>query len=169
MLAKPLIWADRDTHRYIQDNGVQLGPARFYSQIPSIDEIEQSFEYSDGFQKAGPFFDPEIFRVENVHRFFNDTKPYADEFDPPHNGNLEDPEGYFLGNPAFAYYDAVSFWCMIRKYRPTRVVEIGSGFSSLLARDALERNGEGELICIEPSCVKSRAPLKCAAACATRS
>ncbi|MEM7771548.1 MAG: hypothetical protein AAF327_13705, partial [Cyanobacteria bacterium P01_A01_bin.37] len=49
---------------------VQLGPARFYSQIPGIDDIENSFEYSDQFAATGPFFDPNIFRVENVRDFF---------------------------------------------------------------------------------------------------
>ena len=39
---------------------------------------------------------------------------------------------------------------MIRHVKPRHVLEVGSGFSSMVALEALERNGEGELICIEP-------------------
>lgn len=39
---------------------------------------------------------------------------------------------------------------MLRELRPTKVVEIGSGYSTLVADMALRANGFGELILIEP-------------------
>lgn len=42
------------------------------------------------------------------------------------------------------------YYCYLRKLAPRAVVEIGSGYSSLVALRALEANGTGRLTCIEP-------------------
>lgn len=61
---------------------------------------------------------------------------------------------YYLANGAFEEGDADLYYLMIRNFKPKRIVEIGSGFSTLLALEAIRKNtSEGhptELICIEP-------------------
>ena len=54
-------------------------------------------------------------------------------------------------NCYFGPADAAFYWSFIRLRRPAKVVEIGSGYSSRVARRALEMNGEGRLICIDPA------------------
>ena len=44
----------------------------------------------------------------------------------------------------------MSYYAMIRKNRPTTIIEIGSGFSTLVARQAVAQNKKGRIICIEP-------------------
>jgi hypothetical protein len=44
----------------------------------------------------------------------------------------------------------MAYYCIIRHLKPMRVIEVGSGFSTLVALEALERNGVGALTCIEP-------------------
>ncbi len=39
---------------------------------------------------------------------------------------------------------------MVRHFRPRLVIEVGSGFSSLVLRDAAAKNNSSPLICIEP-------------------
>ena len=46
--------------------------------------------------------------------------------------------------------DAMSYYCIIRHYKPSRIVEIGAGNSTLVANQALEINGGGDLVLIEP-------------------
>ena len=62
--------------------------------------------------------------------------------------------GYYLGNAAFEAVDAEMLFGLIRLLKPRRVYEIGSGFSTLLAADALRRNrADGHscrFIAIEP-------------------
>ena len=57
-------------------------------------------------------------------------------------------------NPSFGAGDAELYYVMIRNYKPKRVIEIGSGFSTLIALEAIKRNSaegyETELTCIEP-------------------
>lgn len=57
-------------------------------------------------------------------------------------------------DPSFGAGDAELYYLMIREKKPRRIIEIGSGFSTLLARKAIKKNNaEGfttELTCIEP-------------------
>lgn len=62
---------------------------------------------------------------------------------------------YYLENGLFGPVDAEILYCMIRRWKPRRVLEVGSGYSTCLAAQALlanqEETGElGELIAIEP-------------------
>ena len=61
---------------------------------------------------------------------------------------------FFFGNGVYERIDAEVLHCMIRSYRPKRVIEIGSGFSSLITAAACELNrAEGhpvEFSLIEP-------------------
>jgi hypothetical protein len=62
--------------------------------------------------------------------------------------------GFCYFNGMFGPGDAEILYSVIRYFKPERVIEIGSGYSTLLARAALDRNRtEGrhfEHICIEP-------------------
>jgi predicted O-methyltransferase YrrM len=56
----------------------------------------------------------------------------------------------------YAYGDAESLYCMLRRSRPRRMIEIGSGYSTRVARVALARNAAEDgsppcrHLCIEP-------------------
>ena len=52
-------------------------------------------------------------------------------------------EGFRLDNGYYEAFDAEVLWAMLRAQRPRRVVELGSGWSSLVIAAALEANGDG--------------------------
>jgi predicted O-methyltransferase YrrM len=58
----------------------------------------------------------------------------------------EQPTGrssdFFLDNPAFRYVDAHALHCMVRHHKPRRVIEVGSGYSTLVTAAACVRNQE---------------------------
>ena len=58
--------------------------------------------------------------------------------------------GYCWDNPAFDGGDASLLYGMIRLVRPRRIIEIGSGWSTLIGLRGLQMNGAGEYLCIEP-------------------
>lgn len=148
-LARKYMW-DSDAQRELQKFGVMTEPNRFYSQLPSIDNIENSFEYRPEFEPKGVWWDDTLFNLDTIREFMNVMQEFADEFNPPKDGNYNDPKGYFWTNPAFSYCDAMSYWCNIRARKPNHIVEIGSGFSTLIAAKALKKNGHGKLTCVEP-------------------
>jgi len=46
---------------------------------------------------------------------------------------------YWLDNPAYAHGDGVVLHAMLRHLRPSRIVEVGSGYSSALVLDTVDR------------------------------
>ena len=64
--------------------------------------------------------------------------PYVREFDPPHH---DDGSGrFFLWNRYYQAVDAEVAYAMVRHLKPRRILEIGSGFSTLVLRTAAEWN-----------------------------
>lgn len=66
-----------------------------------------------------------------------------------------DPAGYYLLNGNYMAIDGNVYYSLIRSLKPKKIIEIGSGDSTLLAAAAvdanLRENGKGsELICVEP-------------------
>lgn len=63
---------------------------------------------------------------------------------------------FYYHNKFFESGDAEYLYSMIRFYKPSMLVEIGSGFSTLIAREAIKKNSEVdpdygcEHVCVEP-------------------
>jgi hypothetical protein len=148
-LAKRALWSKAD-RKTLQAHGLNLTPANFYSNIPLVADIETSFEYAQERAGIAPYADSGLFDAQRIGAFVERICAFADEFDPPLQGDPQDPEGFFWTNPAFSHMDAMAYYCILRATRPQRVLEIGSGFSTLVADQALRANGAGELILIEP-------------------
>jgi hypothetical protein len=64
--------------------------------------------------------------------------------------------GYHYANGSFESGDAECLYSMLRHFKPKRFIEIGSGYSTLIAREAIRRNAAEdasngcEIICVEP-------------------
>ncbi|MEH6515086.1 MAG: class I SAM-dependent methyltransferase [Halioglobus sp.] len=146
-LAKRVLWASPDVKKRIQEHKLNIVPANFYSSIPLMDDIETSFEYR---QPGAEVFNHGIFDATKVNSFVDSISAYAYEFEFPIEGNPENPDSFFWANPAFSYSDAMSYYCVLRHFKPDHVLEIGSGFSTLVADAAIKKNGKGALTLIEP-------------------
>ena len=145
---KKLLWASPEVREKLQRNGVNIIPVNFYSNIPSVEEIRSSFEY--GNFDTPPYLDSSIFDPVHLQNVLRDLTPYASEFNPPTQGDEEEPSGFFWGNSQFSHSDAMAYYAMIRHIKPRRIIEVGSGFSTLVASAALAQNGSGEIVCVEP-------------------
>lgn len=64
----------------------------------------------------------------------------------------DDPTEFFSSNPAFAPHDAWALQAMLRQLRPRRMIEIGSGWTSLLAARVNREHLDAEmrLTCVDP-------------------
>lgn len=61
-------------------------------------------------------------------------------------------EQFYVQNSQFSWLDARALFVLLRAWRPRRVIEVGSGYSSLLIADVNQRHLDGacEVTCIEP-------------------
>jgi len=138
--AKRILWA-REYRKRLEDNGLCLTPSRFYNQIPTLDELEQGFENNE----TNPYMLP-FLKKERVIETLGQLSQYNSEFDPPVDGDA----GYRWNNTAFSYSDAMAYYCFIRMLKPRVVLEIGSGYSTMIAAEAAALNGITKTISIEP-------------------
>lgn len=119
----------------------------FYSAIPSVEEREAflSSDLSD---------DNEILGVKlNTQKQIDLLKQFKNYYDQcPFPEHKTEQFRYYFSNPAFSYTDALTLYSMIRNFKPKRVIEIGSGFSSCVMLDTSEYffNGEINFTFIEP-------------------
>lgn len=118
-------------------------PARF---LPAV-------ALPQGYFEEKPFEGLIEYERAEALRMLADVFPlYAGEY----NSFPREPAGdgrFYLHNEFFGPVDAEVLYCLVRHLQPRTIIEVGSGYSSLLVRMALEKNGPaaGRLTCIDPS------------------
>ena len=142
-----LAWSDNATKANIQKHGVDVIWSHYYSNIPSIIDIETSYEYTSD---EPPYLDNNIFDINRLRVMLKDLTKYSAEFNPPIDGDEDNCQKFFWKNSQYSFSDAMSYYCFIRMIQPKSIVEIGSGFSTLIAIEAVEKNRVGQIHCIEP-------------------
>lgn len=142
-MAKKMLW-NASAREELERFGVSLNPARFYNDIPTIEEARNGYEAMEETPYLMNFFDESV-QVNTI----STMATYAHEFDP-----AQDPsdDGVHFGwkNGMFSNVDAMAYYCMLRHIKPRLVLEVGSGHSTRVAAQALEENGGGEIVSIEP-------------------
>ena len=110
-------------------------PGHFYSPIPRIGEVVADADRLFAFPDHVPGIDhrPEQQRhiVERIAEVLRDDD-LPDEPSPDRR--------YYAHNIAFGIGDATVLLGMLRLYRPRRIVEVGSGYSSALILDTVEQH-----------------------------
>ena len=122
---------------------LRFPPGHFYSPIPSLDDLRQR---EAAIFRVWPRELPGIdLQVEGQLALLEAFRPYYDEIPFPER----ETEGfrYYFENTFYSYSDAIFLYCMIRHFRPRRIVEVGSGFSSAVTLDTNERFFEGRIEC----------------------
>jgi len=146
-LGKKALWSSTETRKRLQDAKINIVPANFYSDIPLIDDIQNSFEYRS---PKAEIYNSRVFDQNTIRDFIDTISVYSNEFSPPEDGDRDNPDGFFWQNPAFSYSDAMSYYCVLRHFKPNHILEIGSGFSTLIADQAIKKNKTGKITLIEP-------------------
>ncbi|MCB9888226.1 MAG: class I SAM-dependent methyltransferase [Planctomycetes bacterium] len=145
--AQELQWCDPAVRRRLNQAGLHVLPANFYSTVPTVDEVEESFEYAGD---RLPYLTDALFDRAAMGAFLDSLMPFSAEFEPPAEGEPDHGTEYFWGSPNFGHSDAMAYYCVIRLLKPKRIVEVGAGHSTLVAIQALRRNGVGRVVCVEP-------------------
>jgi len=82
---------------------------------------------------------------------------YIGDYDYPERAPVSEKEEsddhrYYTQNSQFSWLDSRTLFVLLREWRPARVIEVGSGYSSLLMADVNRRflDERCELTCVEP-------------------
>ena len=129
---------------FFEQHGVHVTPVHFYQPIPDTSELTPALWQTDS-ELPGVDMN-ESAQLKLLEQVF---PRFRDEYDRFPRSPTERPHEFYFDNPMFSGTDALALYCMVRHFRPRRIIEVGSGFSSLVSAQALAANGIGELTCIE--------------------
>jgi hypothetical protein len=148
LLARGLAF-DRNYFRVWEQYGFHITPNHFYQPVPDVSQLKETL-WSQPSDLAGIDMndDGQLALLEQICAQY---KPEYDQFPDQPTSRAYD---YYFDQPMFRSVDAEILYCIIRHFKPARIVEIGSGFSTMVAAAACRKNHiEGtttELTCIEP-------------------
>jgi Methyltransferase domain len=127
--------------------GLQVVVKSFYSPIPDLESIPESTWERES-DLAGIHFD-----FEQQRGYLDDLRPFLEEFRPAEHSS-GDSAAYFLENGSYGPVDADVLYGTIRSAKPTRIIELGSGYTTLVAAQAcVENEREGapaEYVAFDP-------------------
>lgn len=92
---------------------------------------------------------PLLKNLSRCDSLFEDSEKNFSEIVAPYTSEIK----WFIGriyNGSFESIDAELYYSMIRKYRPSLIIEIGSGHSTHFAMNAVKKNRTGRIISIDP-------------------
>lgn len=139
-------WSEalRRLHRHSRQRRLQVIPEFFYTSVLFPESLPPSVW-------EGSFPDCGTFDLDAQRAFLRDMPPgIRDELERfPATGEPGGSQYYWL-NEQFSHSDASFYYSMIRRFRPNRIVEVGAGYSTKLAMTAVEANGTGRILCIDP-------------------
>ena len=106
-------------------------PGHFYSPVISLPEI---------MNREAEIFNQEVQTLAGINlngeeqfNLLTEFKQYYSQL--PFKQSIEPSHRYYYENKYFTYADAVFLYSLVRKFKPQRIVEIGSGFSSAALLD----------------------------------
>lgn len=134
----------------VQDSlGVSVTPSHFYFPVPPL----RSFDHKD-WKACRRCAAIDFGFARQIQRLSTEILPWADEWIFPENSAGEKLEFHF-NNGYFERVDAEVAYSLVRHHKPARIIEVGSGNTTLLLAAALRRNREdgctGQLVSIEPN------------------
>ena len=122
--------------------GFQIVVKNYYSPIPDLAAVSPAV-WDRRSELVGIAFD-----LDRQLELLSELEPFFREFDPPERD--AGPHRYYSDNPSYARGDADVLHAMTRRHSPARIVELGSGFTTLVMAGAIRDHGGGELHVYDP-------------------
>lgn len=134
----------KDRAQAFDDAPLFVPAGHFYSPIPSRAEIERdASRIFDRIPQVIPDVDlnesGQLVTLKKISEYYEDL---------PFRPNRVEGLRYFYENPAFSYSDAIFLIGMIRLARPSKVIEVGSGYSSCVIMDVNDLWFDGAISCV---------------------
>ncbi len=131
--------------RLWEEQGVHITPVHFYQPIPNTRTLPEKL-WTEPSALAGLDMNEAV----QLNLLRNCFPRFRDEYDQFPVSAPEGPEQFYFDNGRFGGTDALVAYCMVRHFKPKTIIEIGSGYSSLISGAAAAKNGAPALVCIEP-------------------
>lgn len=144
LVLKPGATYDPDNFRSWEQRGVHITPVHFYSPIPDTRELARRGRRPP---RASGI---DLRQSEQLQFLVNVIAPYQEECRQLVD-RVDGLPAFPADNPQFGGIDPFVYYAMIRHFAPREVVEVGSGFSTIVGARATHRGGgAARYTCIDP-------------------
>lgn len=119
--------------------------------IPDTRQLKQKL-----WEKQSALLGVDVNETEQINLLLSFSSKFKEEYMNFPTNQTTDPHQYYADNGTFVGIDGNILYCMIRHFKPKRIIEIGSGYSTRLSAQAILKNKEKdpsyecELTAIEP-------------------
>jgi len=135
----------REIFRLWERHGFHVTPVHFYQPIPDTRCLPESL-WNKPSELVGIDMNDAV-QLDLLRNHFSKFRGEYDQFPAEPTGG---PGRFHFNNGLFDGTDALVAYCIFRHFQPRLIVEVGGGFSSLVAAEAIAKNRNSALICIEP-------------------
>jgi hypothetical protein len=130
--------------------GLHVTPNHYYETIPDVSTLSNKL-----WQQHSKLIGIDMNEQAQINFLSECDLKYKEEFDKFSENKVTCPYQYFINNGYFEAIDGEILYCMIRHFKPTKMIEIGSGYSTYMSAQAIIKNKidyghETELVAIEP-------------------
>ena len=127
-----------------EKNNIHITPVHFYQPIPDTSKLNADmFDKPLHFSGINFRLDEQLKLVELFSKFSGELKNIPKK---PTNNKKQ----FYFENEFFGELDAIIYYSMIREFKPNLIMEVGSGFSTMIASQAASINNNTKIISIEP-------------------
>jgi hypothetical protein len=128
-----------------EQHGFHVTPVHFYQPIPDTQSLPETL-----WKQPSELIGIDMNDAMQLDLLRNRFPRFRDEYQQFPTKPTGKENRFYLGNHLFDDTDALVAYCMVRHFQPRLIIEVGSGFSSLVLGDAAARNDSSGLICVEP-------------------
>ena len=134
-----------------QRYGFHITPNHFYQPVPDTSELKD-----DLWRKHSELIGIDLRETSQLELLRLFASKFKNEYEQFPRTPTATPYEYYMANSAFVSVDGEILYSMIRHFKPRRIFEIGSGYSTYLSAQAVQKNAEEdrgyecELVAFEP-------------------
>src|SRR5256885_5620179 len=119
--------------------GIHIQRPHFYSPLPILSQLPE-YIWDKKWNEGIDWNDSEGLRL--IQRLIK----YSSEYNYIIDSNQYD----IINQNSFTHLDSALYYAIIRHFKPDRIIEVGAGYSTIIAALACSKNTCGEIVAVEP-------------------
>jgi hypothetical protein len=135
----------RELFQNWEKHGFHVTPVHFYQPIPDTQSLPDTL-----WERPSELVGIDMNDAMQLDLLRNHFPRFREQYQHFPTKPTGEQNRFYLGNHLFDGTDALVAYCMVRHFQPRFIIEVGSGFSSLVLGAAAAENDNAGIISIEP-------------------
>lgn len=130
------IMQEKQNFKTWEKHGYHVTPNHFYEPIPDTRGLSNTL-----WDKNSDMIGINLNVQKQMDLLLKFSDRFKNEYESIPREKPSVPYQYYLSNGQYEFVDGAILYCMVRYFKPKRIFEIGSGNSTYLSAQAIQKNG----------------------------